>query len=234
MKRVHYERAGTLDVEEGMRLIAGPGRHAKVQGYRVLTKGLRLATFLSQPRQCSSCGLPARYFAIERCLGERGRYHLNLYGVNAQGHSILMTHDHTLARSLGGANNLSNTTAMCAPCNLQKSKRELNILKAQRVAAGLDPHSGRAHVASQPDREEKRRARAWASLEAVAQGRGMTTGAYIQYCHEQGCAWQQANPERGYGRKAGGKQLGLSRVGYGFFRYDHDQFHRQKRTLAQT
>jgi hypothetical protein len=66
--------------------------------------------------------LEAKYFALEKTL-EKDPYHLNLYGVK-NGKEVLFTHDHTLARSLGGRDNISNTTTMCTHCNFEKSKGE--------------------------------------------------------------------------------------------------------------
>lgn len=71
---------------------------------------------------CSACKLPAIFFAVESFSAKSDKisYHVNLYGVKDK-KEILFTHDHTLARSLGGKNDLSNTTVMCSPCNSKKS-----------------------------------------------------------------------------------------------------------------
>ncbi|MNE07882.1 hypothetical protein D3C80_1005220 [compost metagenome] len=55
---------------------------------------------------------------------------------------MLFTHDHTLARSLGGTDDASNTTTMCAKCNFLKSKGEFVEYCKQK---GLPPPgSGKA------------------------------------------------------------------------------------------
>lgn len=98
-----------------------------MNGERVGVTSLRLRTFL-QSLKCSSCGLDASFFAIERDLAaaERGTpFHLNLYGIDQDGKEMLFTHDHSLARALGGSNNLTNTTTMCNYCNQAKAVGEL-------------------------------------------------------------------------------------------------------------
>ena len=88
----------------------------------------RLKTFARGAREndgkigCVSCGLEASFFAVESSPGQVAA-HMNLYGVR-DGADVLFTHDHTLARALGGADDLSNTTVMCSPCNSKKSIAE--------------------------------------------------------------------------------------------------------------
>lgn len=52
-----------------------------------------------------------------------GGYHLNLWGVK-DGEEVLFTHDHVLARGLGGKDNLDNTQTMCCYCNWEKGDLE--------------------------------------------------------------------------------------------------------------
>jgi hypothetical protein len=90
---------------------------------KLFSKGTRLKTFFVRGTVCSSCGLKATHYAVERPAHETGDfpYHLNLWGIDGKGCDVLFTHDHTLARSAGGADNISNTTTMCSPCNHAKS-----------------------------------------------------------------------------------------------------------------
>ncbi len=92
---------------------------------------LRLKTFCraayKNHLQCSCCALKAGYFAVESFAHDKRpnpSVHVNLYGKNESGEEILFTHDHTRARALGGANNLSNVTVMCFPCNDKKGRVE--------------------------------------------------------------------------------------------------------------
>lgn len=103
--------------------------HIVINGEQVGMQSLRLQTFFHHGLQCSACGLRASHFAVERNFRRPGTYHLNLWGANKNGVEVLFTHDHTLARSLGGANHLSNTTTMCESCNTKKSKVEQQLKK---------------------------------------------------------------------------------------------------------
>lgn len=98
---------------------------------------LRMMTFFEDGTKCHCCGLDASYFAIERNATEAKRdpktnYHLNLWGIDENGDEVLFTHDHTLARALGGKDDRSNTKTMCTKCNFEKSIIEKEILKEKR------------------------------------------------------------------------------------------------------
>jgi hypothetical protein len=100
---------------------------------------LRLRTFCRaayrDALECSCCKLKARYFAIESFTNQSQfpSVHVNLYGTKDDGEEVLFTHDHTLARALGGADNLSNTTVMCFPCNNKKGQKEGQLVKYRRM-----------------------------------------------------------------------------------------------------
>lgn len=79
-----------------------------------------------------SCGRVGTHFAIERGTGQQ-TYHLNLWAIDEQGDEYLMTHDHILARSLGGADNISNTQTMCSPCNAEKGLDELRQVREKQA-----------------------------------------------------------------------------------------------------
>jgi 5-methylcytosine-specific restriction endonuclease McrA len=99
----------------------GANSQAKVKaivgGTEVKVSSLRLRCFALKGTTCSSCGVKATHFHIEA--NNRDQWHLNLYA-----DKVMMTHDHTLARSLGGADKIENVTTMCYPCNNEKSKTE--------------------------------------------------------------------------------------------------------------
>lgn len=102
-------------------------KHAHVQrpsGHWVGVSSLRMKTFgraawSSTGLKCVSCGIKGKFFAVEQSPGQES-HHLNLYGVNDDGEEVLFTHDHIIARALGGADNLSNAQVMCSPCNHKK------------------------------------------------------------------------------------------------------------------
>lgn len=129
--RERFERIGTIsDIDAVFEKIRNGEKSMTVNGVVLSLEGLRLETFASSPQCCSdsNCKTKPEYFAIERTLDSShpdfSRFHLNLYGTNAKGYETLFTHDHTLARALGGADARNNTTMMCGPCNFRKARAE--------------------------------------------------------------------------------------------------------------
>lgn len=83
---------------------------------------------------CAGCGLEATHFGIETFHNAKDDDfpHVNLYGIK-DGQEVLFTHDHILARSLGGKDILENTQVMCSPCNCEKSKGEQILARERRA-----------------------------------------------------------------------------------------------------
>lgn len=100
-------------------------------GQNVRLGSLRLQTFLNYGVICSTCKKEADFFAIERHK-ENTSYHINLYSKGADGNDLLFTHDHILARSLGGADKIENTQTMCTECNSIKSIGERKLLDERK------------------------------------------------------------------------------------------------------
>lgn len=101
-----------------------------INGVSLKTCGNRLRCFVNSTT-CSCCGLEATHFAIERPFKSNDGLHLNLYGI-LDGKEVLFTHDHTLARCLGGEDKLHNCTTMCTICNSNKSKLEYQELQKRK------------------------------------------------------------------------------------------------------
>lgn len=99
-------------------------RNAKVDFDGDLIKGnsQRYQTFFTKGCKCVVCGIEGRYFAKERHLQDKA-YHLNLYAVDDNGTEILMTKDHILPHSKGGADDISNYQTMCKLCNEAKGNK---------------------------------------------------------------------------------------------------------------
>lgn len=99
-------------------------RNAKVDFDGDLVKGnsQRYQTFFTKGCKCVVCGIEVRYFAKERHLQDKA-YHLNLYAVDDNGTEILMTKDHILPHSKGGADDISNYQTMCRLCNEAKGNK---------------------------------------------------------------------------------------------------------------
>ena len=116
-----YTRAGIVPLDVVLPLIRNPEvKSVVLLGHKVKVTSLRLQTF-AKSCTCSACGLVATHFAVET----NSDWHLNLWADRGPGKTeMLFTHDHTVARSLGGADNESNVTTMCAKCNHSKGREE--------------------------------------------------------------------------------------------------------------
>lgn len=132
-KFTQYQRIGILTIDEVMPYIlenqykGSKNTHrVQIKDFLVKVTSLRLKTFAKTGTSCSCCGIEAEYFAVEKNNKDQ-HYHLNLWGKDKENKPILFTHDHILARSLGGADNLTNTETMCSPCNFEKSLIEMKI-----------------------------------------------------------------------------------------------------------
>jgi hypothetical protein len=134
-KNQTYERIGILNIEEVIPVIQehfdvyGNKGKVDISGFYVNVQSVRLRTFAHTGTSCECCGIKAEYFAVERSPGNpKAGYHLNLWGHDDEGNDVLFTHDHILARALGGKDDLTNTETMCGPCNWEKGKIEQKIL----------------------------------------------------------------------------------------------------------
>lgn len=135
-----YIRKGRVELPEAMARItehlhSRDKIRVEIQGHNVGVTSLRLKTFARDYNtgngllRCVTCGLHAAFFAVEvdawnKQPNAQDKPHMNLYGVNEGGEEVLFTHDHILARGLGGRDALVNTQTMCSPCNYEKSKQE--------------------------------------------------------------------------------------------------------------
>ena len=82
----------------------------------------RYQLFFSKGTKCVCCGIEGKYFAKEKHKKDK-LYHLNLYGVDNDGHEILITKDHILPKSMNGNDNLENYQTMCLVCNNLKGNK---------------------------------------------------------------------------------------------------------------
>ena len=132
-----YTRHSIVPIEEVLPVIAETIERIKAKekpikaefnGVKLNTKSLRLQTFLEKGLVCVHCGIKGQFFAIEKTYGQDA-YHLNLWGVDDEGDERLFTHDHIIARSLNGKDDITNTQTMCSPCNAEKSIAEREQLE---------------------------------------------------------------------------------------------------------
>ncbi len=123
-----YERFHkTLSLKEVLPFISKDGRRREKNYYgnKVKMFSLRLRTFALHGTCCVTCGICGEFFALEKHLStshyeDKQRYHFNLYARNKEGEEVLLTKDHILPKSKGGADSLDNMQPMCIICNNKK------------------------------------------------------------------------------------------------------------------
>ncbi len=120
-------------------------------GFPVGVSSLRMKCFQHDGLKCRGCGLVASFFAVEDFHSAKvPQPHLNLYGIREDGEEVLFTHDHCLARALGGKDSLGNVQTMCSPCNNKKGRSENPQKKNKKP---LTPEQAAAKVAKNLARE---------------------------------------------------------------------------------
>jgi len=107
-------------------VLANIGHHyLTLHGHRVKMWSKRYQNFRDHGVTCVKCGIKGVYFRLEcQCLHanwEGNAWHFNLYALDENGKEIMMTKDHIIPRSKGGANGINNLQTMCSFCNLKKS-----------------------------------------------------------------------------------------------------------------
>lgn len=230
----HYERLGTVRFEQVLPAINSylksphvSPKFIELLGAKLKISGLRLRTFAERPLCCSNpaCKSVPTHFSIERDKGNpldspsQRAYHLNLYGRNEDGNEVLFTHDHTLARGLGGEDSIENTTTMCLPCNQKKSRLEGALVnRRQRQRQGFVQSS------SPSDRKIERQR---TMFENERDNMKMETDVFRAYCHEQGMLWREGKPLEDRGsqdpRRRIAELLGMSLEGFIFLRHAHNE-----------
>jgi hypothetical protein len=90
-----------------------------INGDKIKGNSQRFQTFFTKGLKCACCGIEGKYFGKEKDFNA-ARYHLNLYALDESGNEVLMTKDHIVPRSKGGASELYNYQTMCVKCNIAK------------------------------------------------------------------------------------------------------------------
>lgn len=90
-----------------------------INGDKIKGNSQRFQTFFTKGLKCACCGIEGKYFGKEKDFNA-ARYHLNLYALDGSGNEVLMTKDHIVPRSKGGASELYNYQTMCVKCNIAK------------------------------------------------------------------------------------------------------------------
>ena len=90
-------------------------------GNVVKANSQRIKLFKLKGCKCVRCGIEGKFFAYEGT--NKKEAHLNLYAIDKNGNEVLMTKDHILPKSRGGANQMTNYVTMCSICNFAKGNR---------------------------------------------------------------------------------------------------------------
>ena len=94
--------------------------------HRIVVKmgSQRYQLFALKGTNCVKCGIEGKFFALEQCrCNKSSKFHFNLYGIDKNGHEVMITKDHIMPRSKGGKNTLSNYQPLCIYCNQRKADK---------------------------------------------------------------------------------------------------------------
>jgi 5-methylcytosine-specific restriction endonuclease McrA len=154
MGKRKYMRHASLSIDEGFNLMASGEKTTPYTNADNRTVNVQIALrpasiFLSSKSvQCAACPKVGNMFAIEKTYGYVRKsvyndWHINLYSVDEFGRETMMTVDHVVAKSNGGADDESNMQVMCSVCNSRKGKMSMeHFMHAKRTfhTAGLDDY----------------------------------------------------------------------------------------------
>lgn len=127
-KRKGFIRSGeAIPVEEVIHLLkdaSDTNQYMIMDGDPVKITSQRYPVF-QRNLKCSNpgCSLVGSVFYKEKTHPSHKSFHLNLYAINKQGREVLMTKDHRIPKSKGGANSQSNYDTMCTHCNSKKGNK---------------------------------------------------------------------------------------------------------------
>lgn len=92
----------------------------KIDGYIANLHSWRYKVF-RHSTVCVDCGVEGLIFCLDGSGGKRA--HFNLYGIKPNGSVVMLTKDHILPVSLGGADSMDNFQTMCERCNCNKGSK---------------------------------------------------------------------------------------------------------------
>lgn len=94
------------------------GRHTYFGDYRCRITNARIRLFATKGVKCAGCGVVGCYYSLDKHKRD-GTPHLNLRTAD----NTLMTKDHIIPHSKGGANDRENYQTMCVKCNGKKADK---------------------------------------------------------------------------------------------------------------
>jgi len=118
-KSPSYIRVGTLTPDE---FFAIKEPSTVLFGHKVSMRSHRYTNFRVNGLECKHCGIKGEIFILEKnyCNKNSNKAHFNLYGYDDYGNKIMLTKDHIMPKSKGGANHISNYQVLCSKCNSKK------------------------------------------------------------------------------------------------------------------
>ena len=120
IEEVEAMRKQDVNSSECQKFDKNAEHNIKVEGYDVYTTSLRYKTFMEKGYKCVCCGRIGTHYILEHPNGSNEkRAHFNLYSDD----DVLMTKDHILPKSMGGADRIENMQTMCSICNSAKGNQ---------------------------------------------------------------------------------------------------------------
>jgi len=136
MERLNTYKVKTIFTVRKIALKTGDSARHDFDGHNMRFGSQRYTTFYKNGTGCVECGIEGEFFAKERHTAQETP-HLNLYAIDENGEEVLMTKDHIIPESKGGANVIENYQPMCAECNQEKADsvsekdKRLGVMKGE-------------------------------------------------------------------------------------------------------
>lgn len=112
------------ELTEKLKVAISEDSKIELEGRLISTDSDRYKLYITKGCSCIRCGLKATFWALQDNSGKHINHqlHLNLYGVY-NGKVVMMTKDHIIPKSKGGANHIDNYQPLCETCNKRKGNR---------------------------------------------------------------------------------------------------------------
>ncbi len=123
-----YVRLGKYEIDEVLTHVSlnpeDKPKNIRFNNHRIFMGSKRYQNFKAHGNVCIECGLTGSYFYLERHKKQlTGKFHFNMYGLNASGEEVMLTKDHIVPKAKGGSDDIVNFQVMCSPCNSKKGDK---------------------------------------------------------------------------------------------------------------